>query len=330
MTKASAKKVGEALRALGRSPAQLEADAGLDLLRQGLSSGDTQLIVLVARLIADHSTPRLMAELRATYRMLSGRQGVSADPGCVAKEALLDALAALDDDDLDLFADAANYEQLERIKGRVRETASGVRVRGVLGLARLGHPDFFPIMGARLAEREPIVRLNAARAIGHRGHRDGAGLLLLRLGAGESEPEVMAECFASLFAIAPDLGRVQARALIRDVREEDRSAVFGALGAAPSDEAIELLATELEESSLGEQRRSIIEALGLSRRPRARALLLELVAGDRTSDAEAALVALSVHRYDRSLVARLSELTSGSPSLGRIFRERFGEPASSR
>jgi hypothetical protein len=322
MPKTSPKNLREALSALARNPAQLDREEPRDLLRQCLGSGDVSLVVQAARFVAEHAAPRLNAELRAGYRRLSER-GATSDPGCAAKEALLDALAALDDEDLDLFADAANHKQLERTKGRARETASGVRARGVIGLARLGHPDFYPIMGARLGEQDAIVRLNAARAIGHRGHRDGAGLLLLRLGAGESEPEVMAECFASLFAIAPDLARVHARALLEDARDEEQSPLFAALGAAPSDEAVELLAAELEESSLGERRRMLIEALGLSRRPRARALLLELVAGDRTSDAEAALVALSVHRYDRALVERLAEQTAGSPILARTFRERF-------
>jgi HEAT repeat protein len=96
-----------------------------------------------------------------------------------------------------------------------------------------------------------------------------------------------------------------------------------ALGTASHDAAVELLAEELEHASLAEGRQRVIEALGLSLRPRARSLLIELVQSERSSDAEAALAALAIHRYDDKLVAQLRTLSEASRPLARRFAELF-------
>lgn len=82
-----------------------------------------------------------------------------------------------------------------------------------------------------------------------------------------------------------------------------------------------MLATELEQGTLASERQQVIEALGLSRRPRARELLLSLVRGGRTSDAEAALSALAIHRYDARLLEQLQQAAAHSPELMDRYRQ---------
>jgi hypothetical protein len=64
-----------------------------------------------------------------------------------------------------------------------------------------------------------------------------------------------------------------------------------------------------------------VEALGLSVRPRARELLLGLVADGSEADAQAALKALTIHRYDARLVAQLREAVeqNGSAQLDALL-----------
>lgn len=319
---ASNKKLAVELAALSANPASLTGEPGTRALKAALASGDARLVAQAAKLAGEHARSDCDTALSAAYRALAGPKA-SADPGCSAKEAVVAALDALEHLDAELFAQAARHEQLERLKGGTRDTAGRVRARGVLGLARLGHHDLWPLLGAALADRDPTVRLAAARAIAHRGQREGAGLLLLRLGVGDAEAEVNLECVRGLFAIAPDLALREARALLRDGGEARREQVLHALGTAPDDGALELLAGELEELTLADERARVIEALGLSRRPLARRLLLELVQGERRSDAETALSALAIHRYDARLVAQLRELTAGSRELAAAFRELF-------
>lgn len=322
MATASAKKLASALAALRHDPAQLEDQAGRTALLDALRSRNAALIIDAARLIAEQRPSGLEDALRAAYHELVSESPL--DPGCLAKEALLAALDGLENLDAELFAQAALYVQLERSKGGARDTAARVRARGVLGIARLGHVDWLPILGLCLADPDPTLRLTAARALGHRGQRDAAGLLLLRAGVGDEVPEIVNECLRGLFATAPDFGARLARALLSSGESGRREQVLHALGTAPHDAAVALLLEQLEDQALPSERNAIIEALGLSLRPNARASLLALVSGERASDAEAALEALSIHRYDERLVTELRALTERSRPLARRFSELFG------
>jgi hypothetical protein len=304
---------------------ELTAPEGQSALTQALASKDAGLLVQAANLIAEQQLTVHSEALCNAYRALrsEAERGKNRDPGAVAKAALVAALDAVEALDVDLFADAAQCAQLERGKGSPRDTAGAVRAYGVLALARVGHADLLPILGAFLGDRDDNVRLSAARAVAHRGQRDGAGLLLLRLGAGDAVPEVLIECLRGLFAIAADLGERYARDHLPSASPEQYEQLLHALGTAASDSAVELLETELAARSLGNERAPIIAALGLSLRPKARTLLLELVRGERPSDAQSALSALAIHRYDARLAEQLRELTAHSRELSQRVRALF-------
>jgi hypothetical protein len=143
------------------------------------------------------------------------------------------------------------------------------------------------------------------------------------VGAGDPEPEVAMECLRGLFSIAPDHAVRRARELLASDNESLREQTLHALGTAPDDRAIELLAEELSGLSMAIERSLVIESLALSLRPAARELLIGLIREDRASGAEAALVALAVHRYDARLVEHLREATAGSGDLSARFRELY-------
>ncbi|MCE9577920.1 MAG: hypothetical protein K8W52_32610 [Deltaproteobacteria bacterium] len=293
------------------------------ILDEALATLDQATVIEAAARIADHGIAGRDAALIAAYRALAGARA-SADPACLAKAAILAALDAVDHGDPELFAAAARHVQLERARGASRDTAAPVRVRGVLGVARLGHVDAMAIFGACLADRDAEVRHAAARAIAHRGHRDGAGLLLLKLGVGDEVAGIPVECLRGLFALAPDLAEPRARAMLDDGDPRVRQVALHALGTAPDDRAIAVLADGLHGAAVAADRDEIIEALGLSRRAAARALLLELVASDRTSDAHAALTALAIHRDDPRVVAEVRAATAEAPELADRVAQLFG------
>lgn len=315
----SQKKLAEELTKLREDDELVTDEGALHTLTQALLSRDPPLVTQAADMAAKHTLYKLAEPLVEALGSLSTER-TKLDAGCLARTALLSALDALDHSDAGLFAEAAQYEQLERMKGGTRDTAAPVRARGVLGLARLGHRDFLPIMGACLGDADGTVRLSAARALGHRGQRDGAGLLLLCLAMRDNEPEIHNEALRALFALAPDLAQRKAKQLLRS---EQREQTLHALGGAPDDSAIELLIAELAQQTLSDERQPIIEALGLSLRPRARAHLLSLLDGEREADAAAALSALAIHRYDARLVEQLRAATAHSRSLSSSFRELY-------
>lgn len=318
MATARSRQLTSSLAQLADDPARLGAEPGQAALRAALASRDQQAVVQAADLIAEHGLSEHEPALCAAYIELTAR--VASDPGCLAKEALLAALDGLEHVDAELFAQAAGYVQLEAGKLKGRDSAGRVRARAVLALARLGHQDLLPILGARLGDDDAKVRLAAARAIAHRQQRDSAGLLLLKLSVGDGEPQIQVECLRALFAVALDLALPCARSLL--AREGSSSElVLQALGTAPHDAAIELLNEELTTRTLASERREVIAALSLSLRPLARVSLLELVRSGRSSDAEAALSGLSIHRYDTRLVEQVREAAEHS----RELSQRFGE-----
>ena len=312
------------LSALAGAPAALASDAGRASLRAALASCIAQSVIDAAKLIREHDVTGLEDELAAAYQALAGPKK-SADPGCLAKEAVLAALDARDHGDASLFADAAACTQLERGKTVTRDSAGRVRARGVLGLARLGHPDLWPLFGAGLADPEASVRFATASAIAHRGQRDGAGLLLLKLGVGDVDPNVTMECLRGLFALAADLAVPAARRLLARDDPSTRELTLQALGTASDDRALSVLQDELERPTLAHEREPVVEALGLSVRPRARELLLSLVADGSEADARTALRALTIHRYDQRLVAQLREAVEqhGSAQLDALLEREL-------
>jgi hypothetical protein len=313
------KKLEAELSELSETPHALGGEAGAQLFREILAGSDPRLIASAAKLIAQQQLQRFAPLLAGAYRALAELRPQS-DPGCHAKEALLVALETLEHAEAELFAEAAVYVQYERSKQTERDTGARVRARGVLGLARLGHEDALPIFGACLGDREPLLRLAAAQAIAHRGQRDGAGLLLLRLGAGDELPELAIECLRGLFAIAPDHALRYAQRSLRTGTDAQRDQTLHALGSANDERAIELLSTELEQASLAPAREQVIAALGLSRRSSARERLLSLVREGRPSDASAALSALAIHRYDPRLREQLEAATAHSRELTQKLR----------
>jgi hypothetical protein len=316
------KQIGNTLARLGAEGVLAGAE-GRSALQEALTSRDQRALAQAAKLIGEHALSDHEQGLATAYRELCGERAGS-DPGCSAKEALLAALDALEHADAELFAQAAVHVQIEGAKGKRRDSAGPVRARGLLGLARLGHQDLALLLGAGLSDEEGAVRLAAARAIGHRRQRELAGLLLVKLGAGDAESAVLTECLQGLLALAIDFGLPRARALL-ERGGALRELALQALGSAADDRALELLREELESRALPAERRDVIDALSVSLRPRARAILLDLLQSGSTSDAEAALSALSIHSYDARLAQQVREVTAHSPQLARRCAELFGD-----
>jgi hypothetical protein len=320
----SQKTLASALAQLAAAPNAPSDEASLSQLREALAASDPRMVAQAAELIAKHGLRELEPALVQAYRALADERPAH-DPGCHAKEALVIALETLEHAGAELFADAAVHVQIERSKNHERDTGARVRARGLLGLARVGHTDFMPIAGAGLGDREPLLRLAAAQAIAHRGQRDGAGLLLLRLQAGDEVPEIASECLRGLFVLAPEHARRYADAALRTASDVHREHLLHALGSANDERAIELLASELARAPVAADRAAVIEALSLSRRSSARELLLSLIREGRTSDASVALRALAIHRYDPRLREQLAEATAHSRELAHELRELMND-----
>lgn len=299
------------------------SDAGQATLTRALASRQASLVIAAAQLVAEYTITPLRDALATAFHALAGDKAASQDPGALAKEALVAALDAIDADEASLFAAAALFSTREAPRGTVRDSSGRLRARGLLALARVTHPDFSIIAAAGLTDPDATVQLSAARALATRGLREGAGLLLLRMRSAEIATDLYVACLHGLFVLAPEFAVTTARQGLRDAREASRERVLHALGSAHDARAADLLAGELSSAALSDDRLPFIHALGLSVHPRAREHLLELVSGERESDAEAALEALAIHRYDPRLRAELELRTAHDDDLARRLRALF-------
>jgi hypothetical protein len=275
-----------------------------DPISRALSQGRAAEVVDAARRIAREQLGMLDALEAAYFRFAEA--GARADPGCLAKQALLEALDLGESLGERPFAHAIDFTQFEAAKQHKRDSAGMLRARAALALARLNAASLLPKLGGLLADVLPAVRENAARAVAHYGNPDGAGLLLLRLKVGD-EPSVELECLHGLFALAPSIALACARELLRDASTERRELLASALGGTHHDDAVQLLGEQLGESVVASERKIWIDALALSRRPRARELLLGVIEDGSQADARAAISALAPHGYDARVVTLVEQ-----------------------
>jgi hypothetical protein len=252
-------------------------------------------------------------------------QGAKTDPGCRAKEAGLTALDTLEILEPEPFLAAVRHHQYEPVAGGRADTAGGVRVRGQFALFRLIHPDAALWAGRLMADADPQVRAAVARGLGVYGDRTSSALLVHKLGVGDDDPVVLAECAASLLRVAEDFALGMLASLLDGNDGVLRETAAVTLAQGNRADAISVLLSWLEDAAFDHDVSLGIRALGLSRLESARGYLLDLVENGSPARARAAVEALAVHHYDETLLARVRDAAASSHVAGivRLFERCF-------
>lgn len=260
------------------------------------------------------------ALIDALDRFLS--RGAKADPGCHAKLAIVEAMDATDVRVHEPFVRAAQHVQKEKAWGPPVDTAAALRSRALLALGRGGFPDLLILAGAGISDPEPPVRRAALAALRAHGDRLGAGLARLKLEMGDEDPLVTSEAMSALLTLAPDHGSpVLARALDSDDASARELAAL-ALGESQRADALDLLLDRLGEAVLASDRATLLVGLGLHRSEPALRVLLTFIDDGAQADAEAALDALAVRRFEPEVLERAGAAARAAGHEAR-FREAF-------
>jgi HEAT repeat protein len=294
-------------------------DRELETLEQALTGSDPQATfaalaaalesaqALVVKRAAEAVRTRGLAELAPGLGAAFSRflvDPVQSDPGCHAKLAVLEALDFLESHEEGPFLLGARHIQLEPSWGPPIDTAVGVRARSIVALARLGYADLGLHAAELLNDKESPVRQAAAEALGHRGAREGAALLVYKLRLGDADPMVMLAVMNALLALAHDWALPVLAAQLQGSDAGARELAAIALGQSRRAEALSLLVAELERCVRAQEREPLWRALGLHRSEGALARLLEGVAHGGAADARAALTALAVRRFEPGIPER--------------------------
>ena len=279
----------------------VHAPASLAKLRAAVASLTGFLVAAAASLVEEHRLEPIVPELAPAFERLC-EQPVKRDPGCRGKLAIARALHALDHWDDRVFVAGLTYVQFEG--WGPEDTAA--ELRGVCGLAHahFARADALDVLAALLCDRERTARIAAAQGLGDAGRPDASALLRFKLLTGDSEPDVLAACIESLFALARDAsyGFVVRLLAAHDERAEVAAL---ALGGGRFAAAFDDLAAWCIGASPEQRHRIGYLALALLRSDPATEYLLEAIASHGRLDAVAAARALSTFKNDTAVAERV-------------------------
>jgi HEAT repeat protein len=231
---------------------------------------------------------------------------VKSDPNCTAKTAIADTLYRLGADAGDVFLRGIRHVQMEPVWGGRNDTAGSLRGVCALGLVRINHRDALLEIGDLLADPEPRVRANAARALAYGENPQAMPLLRLRALVGD-EPEVLGECLAALVVIDPlsSLPFIE-RFLAKDDPPMQEAAAL-ALGGSRLADAFPALRSWWERTMQVDLRKTALLAIAMLKHDMPIDFLLSIIRDGKAMDGRDAIAALAIYKHDAALVARVGE-----------------------
>jgi HEAT repeat protein len=289
-------------------------------LRRGIGDRSNLVVAAAAAIAGARALIDMAADLEAAF----GRfviHPVKDDKLCRAKIAIVQALDKLEHQNSEVFQKAATYVQFEPVWGGEEDTAGPLRAAALIALARLEGSGVLTLLIDALVDPLKDVRIAAAQALGYLGTGPAGLLLRLKARIGDSEPEVLSECYSGLLTIDPKeyLPFVSEVLATGGLARGEAAAI--ALGNSRLPEAFDVLKSCWERSSSSELGEQVLLAIAMLRLPVAIDYLLALVASDSEDDALEALSVLKIHRYDPNLRARVAKLVEQKDS--RALQGRF-------
>ncbi len=302
-------------------------EAARALLRKELGSKNGAAVAAAAQLVGELGLEELGKSLVVAFSRLL-RDPIKSDPRCVAKIALVEALAALGAPTDDLFLAGLRHRQLEPVWGGRVDTGARLRGACALALIRMQHPDAVREVALLLADPEREARAAAACALGGTAQVETAiPLLRFKAALGDDEPEVVRECLTALLSLDGERSVPFVTELLGREGAAAESAAL-ALGASRLPDAFVALRDFHQERAIGELRRVVALALAMLRSTDAEAYLLEVVEQASSGAAIEAVDALAIQRHDPAVRARVAAAVTlrADEALSEAFAAAFPPP----
>jgi HEAT repeat protein len=265
----------------------------------------------------------LAAELAHAFTSLL--EGAAAmDPGCVALTAIAKALVTFDAPAAEAYFAGLRHFQWEASFGRQVEVAGELRGLCARGIVRMRHPEALLEILPLLADTLP-ARIGAVRAIAETGTADAELLLRLHVIRGDSDPEVVGECFTALLGLMAQRSLGFVAGYLRSDSDEVAEMAALALGESRMTAAFPVLRDAWLGKIGAPVRRAVLFALAMLRRDEAFEFMLSLL-DKYEQDAAAVISALAIHKDDVVLRDRLAQTlkTTGRPHLDALFKREWG------
>lgn len=321
---AEAKSIETELSKLGALRSQAKTPEIVSILKKALSS-KTNLIAARAAEIAEHvGATELMDDLETVFRRFM-QNPAKTDKGCLAKHAAAKAIYQLGGDRVELYLTGIRHHQMEASWGKPVDTA--VELRGVcaLGLVRMRYRDSLLEMVPLLADPDPQGRVAAVRAIAY-DERDGAApLLRYKVLSGDSEIEVIRECFEALLRLSPGPSLKFVAEYLKSENLELRQAAAVAISASRTPVALQLLRDEWEGSVDGNFKLLLLSTMAALRTDAAMEFLLSCIRNENNTTARAAVEAMALYKRDEAIRERVAAAVTerDEMSVNEAFKSHF-------
>jgi hypothetical protein len=272
-----------------------DRDALLTGLRSALHDGSNHVVAKAAAIAASHYVTAAVPELLAAYDRLF-IDAEAADPLALGKQAIAQALKDLDFREAAPFARGLQY--FEPVRGS-EDRAAGLRVTcahalvacDMRGLSRL------ELLTDHLVDADRAVRREVVRAIAQIGGTESVLLLRLKALVGDSDAEVIGECFAALLDLEPRDSITFVERFLASRDEEVVVEAISALAGSRVAEALGLVRRLWTANISTELRRVILFSCAASPLAEAGEFLLSVVADRRGELGLWALLALGSSRF---------------------------------
>jgi HEAT repeat protein len=284
----------------------LRTPEGKAALAKALAAKSNLVVAKAARAAGGAQWIEMAEEMVLAFdRMIA--KGAAIDKGCAAMTAIARALVQFDSDVPELFLRGMRHVQKEPVWGGTEDTA--IELRGVcaIGLANSSYSDKLRELVPLLVDGAWGARVGAIRALAAIGSEPASLLLRFKMLSGDTETEVMSECFAAVLAVEGASGVPLVTKFAGSGDGEVREAAILALGESRRADAVEWLTAEFASVADPSLRKCILLALSTSRTEAAIGFLLDVVRNGSVSSANHAMAALAIHTHDEALRAQTDE-----------------------
>jgi HEAT repeat protein len=309
----------DALRASADLPTTIEH------LRKALKDRNNYIASKAAAIAGELGLRELVPDLAAAFRRFLV-DPVKSDPQCWAKNAIAKALKDLEYSEADFFVGGLKHFQFEPVWGGKADTAATLRGACALALVSCPLPRFgilTHLVDTLGSDPGSTVRVDAARAITQLSGPDSVLLLRLKALCGDSEAEVVGQCFAGLLEMSPQ-DSIPFVASFLDAKNADiRVESAAALGECHEPAAVAMLEERWRAHKDPDTRRAILLSIGASRHTAAAEFLLSVVADGLSEDAANAIRALAAGRFRDDYRQRAAAAIESRNNLLGVFKKEF-------
>jgi hypothetical protein len=277
-----------------------------------------------AKIAGQARATELVPELLAAFHRLM-KDPAKLDKGCAATTEIVSALYEVDYAEPEVYLRGIHHVQMEPSFGPPVDAAAKLRGFSALGLARTRHPSALDEIVSVLVDEWPEARIGAVRAMAVNGGAAGALLLKLKILSGESEPQVLAECFSALLAAAPQRSLQLVAGFVDSEDSAVGEAALLALGSSRLPEALDWLKGKWERTASGPRRKIVLLAIAMVRSEAAIEFLLELLAECTPAVAKDVIAALAFFRNNDRVRDQVEKVVArrNEKSVSEVFWQQF-------